>query len=337
MALALALSKDELCAVDIDYSQRMLRLVDVAPEAAAPRVLCFVNTISVHHDSRVKAVRDTWGQRCTKLLFFSNATDPAHDDIVELDVPADHNHLWQKHKATLAYIWKTYRHDFDWFYKADDDAYVPQVVMEMELKPLQFGHRYSLTSDLIDYYIVNKKLLSEYKKRTHRWVFNSGGPGYAMNKLYMQKVVESMHEETCLSDKYCEMLPDDAAISFCMVFHDTHPPNTRDLFGRERWHADKPRGIYYTNPNQPDYWIVQYHRDIGGLQWKDDCCSSESVAFHYILPELMYHIERQLYYCRSSAPDLESFNAATGLHVSDQILVPAELAIDYGPFPVDDL
>ncbi|OQR86579.1 glycoprotein-N-acetylgalactosamine 3-beta-galactosyltransferase [Achlya hypogyna] len=339
-----ALTKDELCSVDIDYSKHVLRLVEVAPKAAEPRILCFVNTISVHHSTRVKAVRDTWGQRCTKLIFFSNATDPAYPDIEELDVPADHNHLWQKHKATLAHIWEKYRHDFDWFYKADDDAYViyenlqaflrqPHVVMAQDTEPLQFGHRYSLTPDLIDYYVVNKKLLREYQRRTHRWVFNSGGPGYAMNKLYVQKVVESMHDETCLSDRYCEMLPDDAAIAFCMVFHETHPPNTRDLYGRERWHADKPRGIYFTNPDQPDYWIVQYHRDIGGLQWKDDCCSSESIAFHYILPELMYHLERQLYYCRSAAPDLAAYNSDTGLRVSPLILDPKELEVDYGPLP----
>ncbi|KAF0694825.1 Aste57867_14349 [Aphanomyces stellatus] len=341
------LSKDELCSIDIDHSKFALRLVQVAnatETSAFPRVLCIVNTISVHHDVHVQAIRDTWGQRCTKLLFFSNATDASTPDIIEVDAIADHHHLWQKHKLTLRYVWEHYRHEFDWFYKADDDAYIvmenlraflrqPEVLMQQDVVPLSFGHRYSLTPDLIDYYIVDKNLLASFKARTERWVFNSGGPGYAMNKLYVQAVVESLDDVTCLSGPATSMLPDDASISFCMVFHDTYPYNTRDLRGRERWHADKPRGVFFEDVSRPDYWLVRYHDGIGGARRHADCCSPESVAFHYILPPLMYHLERQLYYCRSTAPDLASFNAAHGLAISDRILAPETLAIDFGPVP----
>ncbi|KAG9407831.1 hypothetical protein AC1031_021068 [Aphanomyces cochlioides] len=339
------LSKEDLCSQDVDHSKYVVRIVEVDNTTTKePRILCIVNTMSIHHDTRVQAIRDTWGQRCTKLLFFSNATDPSTPDIIKLDVIADHNHLWQKHKMTLKYVWETYRHDFDWFYKSDDDAYVilenlraylrqPEVLMQQDIVPLTFGHRYSLTPDLIDYYVVDKTLLNDYKQRTNRWVFNSGGPGYAMNPLYVQKVVESMADRTCLSDRYCEMLPDDASISFCMVWHDVFPANTRDLQGRERWHADKPRGIYFTNTSIPGYWLLQYHDGIGGVQRHDPCCSPESVAFHYILPPLMYHLERQLYYCRSDAPDLATFNARHGLKIADRILTVEQLAIDFGPKP----
>ncbi|RHY32191.1 hypothetical protein DYB32_002775 [Aphanomyces invadans] len=342
---AAALSKDELCAVDMDHSKYALNLITVAKNvSSAPRILCLVNTMSIHHTTRVQAIRDTWGQRCAKLLFFSNATDSSTPDIIQLDTQADHNHLWQKHKRTLQYVWDHHRFDgFDWFYKSDDDAYVvvdnlqaflrlPEVVMQQDVVPLTFG---CLTPDLVDYYVVDKHLRDQFKQLTNnRWVFNSGGPGYAMNPLYVQTVVESLPLSTCLSDRYCEMLPDDAAISFCMAWHNVYPSNTRDLNRRERWHADKPRGVYFTDVTTPTYWLVQYHDGIGGAARHDACCSPESVAFHYVLPPLMYHLERQLYYCRSDVDlDLAAFNTRTGLAISSAILEPTPLAVDYGPVP----
>jgi len=334
--LLLQTKKSELCNQDLDYAKFALDLVQITQEKQKyPKILCFVNTISVHHYTRAMAVKETWGQRCDKLIFFSNVTDEVLGSI-KIDVIADHNHLWQKHKASLRYVWEHYRHDYDWFYKADDDAYVimenlraylrqPEILMQKDIKPMQMGHRYSLTQDLIDYYVVDKKLREEYRKNWNHWVFNSGGPGYVMNKLYMETAIASLHKWNCLSDKYSEMLPDDASISFCMSWHNIYPLNTRDLKGRERWHADKPRGVYFTNPDQPNYWVVQYHNGIGGLQWKEECCSPESIAFHYILPPLMYHLERQLYYCRSTALDLPSFNAISHLNITSRILIVEQL------------
>jgi hypothetical protein len=94
-------------------------------------------------------------------------------------------------------------------------------------------------------------------------------------------------------------------------------------------------GVYWTRPNQPKYWIIQYHNGLGGWKWKDECCSPESVAFHYILPRLMYHLERQLYYCRDDhAPNLATYNARHNLSISDQILIFQELEVDFGPLPI---
>ncbi|CAK4697434.1 hypothetical protein LEN26_001998 [Aphanomyces euteiches] len=306
-------SKAEVCDEDYERSNRVLDLIHVSSDHPIdePRILCFVNTISTNHATKARAIKDTWGQRCTRLVFLSNATD--YDlDAVALDVPADHDHLWQKHKASMQYIWETYRHDFDWFYKADDDAYVimenlraflrsPEIVMQQDIVPLQMGHRFRLTNETIHYYVGDKSLLKEYTNRwPNWWVFNSGGPGVVMNSLYMRLAVESFPKRTCLSDKYSVTLPDDASIAFCMAWNGVFPPNTRDLQGRERWHANHPHGVYYTNPaNFPrDVWFNQYHRGIGGIQWKEDCCAPDSIAFHYISPEYMRHMERQLYFCR---------------------------------------
>ncbi|EQC33506.1 hypothetical protein SDRG_09015 [Saprolegnia diclina VS20] len=307
--------RPELCALDLDASNAALDVVHVAPATDAPRVLCFVNTISPHHETRARAIRDTWGPRCDKLVFLSNVTD-ASIGAVAVDAPADHDHLWQKHKASLAYIWATYGHAYDWFYKADDDAYVilenlraylrsPEIAMQTDLVPLQLGHRFRLPSDLVDYYVQDKALLDEYKRRwADWWVFNSGGPGYAMNKLYMQRAVESFSSSRCLNDERSDMVPDDAAIAFCMAWAGATPTNTRDLHGRERWHANNPQGVYWTNPDAfaPSMWFNEFHRGLGGVQWQRECCSTETIAYHYVSPALMRHIELQLYECRPSKP-----------------------------------
>ncbi|TMW62019.1 hypothetical protein Poli38472_009512 [Pythium oligandrum] len=352
---ARTMSKAELCAKDVGMSHPALRLIDVTPEpnpftlpARYPRIFCFVNTISVHMD-RAQAVAETWGQRCDHLMFFSNATDTItvgkgtprerSYQVVELDVIADHNHLWQKHKASLQYVYEHFRHDYDWFYKADDDAYVilenlraylqrPEILMNYKRQPMQMGHRFNLTQELVDYYVVDDALEQSWRKRFHRWVFNSGGPGYVMNRLYMDKIISLIPEKTCLSDYWSEMLPDDAAISYCMMWHDVYPWDTRDLQGRERWHSDKPKGVYYVDPNDPDYWYVDYHHMIGGVRAGDDCCAPDSIAFHYISPPLMFHLERTLYFCREDderIQDIAAFNDKYQLAIGDRVMVREKL------------
>jgi glycoprotein-N-acetylgalactosamine 3-beta-galactosyltransferase len=359
--------KKWLCEQDYHDSAPALRLIQVDPQPNPlqnaknplyPRIFCFVNTISIYHQSRAQAVVNTWGQRCDKLVFFSNASDilkPQHlmDDngvflnassyysshqekmkyeVIQLDVIADHNHLWQKHKASLQYVYDHYRHDFDWFYKADDDAYVivenlrqylktPEIINNYLMEPMQMGHRFNLTQKLVSYYIVDDQLERKWRSRFHRWIFNSGGPGYIMNRLYLDKIIDILPDWTCLSDDFSEMLPDDASISFCMMWYDIYPWDTRDTLGRDRWHADQPRGVYYTNPDDPEYWYVQYHHMIGGVKWKDECCAPDSIAFHYIDHVNMYHLERQLYFCRTQNPEetLDAFNQRLDLSISNQI------------------
>ena len=350
-APVVALAKADLCALDIDLSRYALDLVQVTPEPSPtqkpgtfPTIFCFVNTISVHHETRAQAVAETWGQRCDKLMFFSNITDQIvvgagtkkelRYDVIKMDVPADHDHLWQKHKATLRYVHKHFRHEYDWFYKADDDAYVimenlrqylrrPEIMQTYKQEPMQMGHRFNMTQDLVSYFVVDKSLETIWRSRWDRWMFNSGGPGYIMNRLYLDAIVRTLPEWTCLSDQYSEMVPDDASISYCMMWYDVFPWDTRDLQGRERWHAYSPRHIFFADPNQSDYWYVKYHQHIGGVRPGEESAAPDSVAFHYITPQLMYHLERTLYLCRTGddVRDIAAFNEKYGFILGDNVMV----------------
>ncbi|TDH71944.1 hypothetical protein CCR75_003413 [Bremia lactucae] len=347
---ATILSKAELCALDVDRSRIALNLIHVTPQPSSAlrpnhsKIFCIVNTISVHHQTRAQAVAETWGQRCDKLMFFSNVTDTIvvaagtsrakQYPVVKMDVIADHHHLWQKHKATLRYVYAHYRHEFDWFYKADDDAYVivenlrqylrrPEIYQTAPREAMQMGHRFNLTQELVSYYIVDDTIEKRWRDKWNRWVFNSGGPGYVMNRLYLDKIVSILPDGTCMSDKYSEMVPDDVSISFCMMWHNVFPWDTRDHQGRERWHADSPKGVFMVNPNRPNYWYVQYHQHIGGVRPKEESVAPDTVAFHYIQPHLMYHIERTLYWCREGdeVTNVSAFNDKYGLAIGDKIMV----------------
>ncbi|KAE9159799.1 hypothetical protein PF005_g31907, partial [Phytophthora fragariae] len=345
-----SLSKEELCALDVQSSRRVLDILQVTPEPApshnesepgvSPRILCFAVSYSAQHQTRVRAVAETWGQRCDKLLFFSNLSDiivvgadtPSERryEVVHLDIIADHAHLWLRTRAALKYLHTHYRHDYDWFYKCDDDTYAiienmkkylkrPEILQRVNREPMQMGHRFNMPDNAFNSYIRNKMLNALWRSRWDRMVYNSGGAGYVINRLYLDKIVDSLQDWTCLPDEASATMPEDAGVSFCMMWNDVYPWDTRDHRGRERWHALDPGNVFATWSN-PNDWYVKYHKRVGGLRSKFESAAPDSVAFHYITPPLMYHLERSLYLCRSEHDHISAFNEAFGLAIGDMVM-----------------
>ncbi|OWZ21751.1 Glycoprotein-N-acetylgalactosamine 3-beta-galactosyltransferase [Phytophthora megakarya] len=319
-------------------------MVEVAPDESVkgvyPRLLCFAVSYSAQHQTRVRAVAETWGQRCDKLLFFSNMSDTIvvaantsaerRYDVVQFDIVADHEHLWLRTRAALNYVHEHFRHDYDWFFKCDDDTYViienmraylkrPEILQRFSREPMQMGHRFNMPADAFHYYIRNETLRSMWHLRWDRMVYNSGGAGYAMNRLYLDKIVESLPEWTCLPDEASGIMPEDAGVAFCMMWNDVYPWDTRDHRGRERWHALNPEFVFMTW-DDPNDWYVKYHKTVGGVRSKHESAAPDSVAFHYVQPPLMYHLERSLYFCRSEHNDIATFNKKFGLAIGDKVM-----------------
>ncbi|EGZ04526.1 hypothetical protein PHYSODRAFT_536186 [Phytophthora sojae] len=344
------LSKEELCSLDFQNSRRVVDMLEVTPEPAPshngsdpgvyPRILCFAVTYSAQHQTRVRAVAETWGQRCDQLLFFSNMSDTIvvgadtraerRYEVVQLDIIADHAHLWLRTRAALEYLHTHYRHDYDWFYKCDDDTYAiienmrkylkrPEIVQRFNREPMQMGHRFNMPDEAFNFYIRNETLNDLWRSRWDRLVYNSGGAGYVMNRLYLDKIVESLQDWTCLPDEASGTMPEDAGVSFCMMWNDVYPWDTRDHRGRERWHAFNPELVFATWQD-PNEWYVKYHKRVGGVRSKFDSAAPDSVAFHYVKPPLMYHIERSLYLCRSEHDHISAFNEAFGLAIGDKVM-----------------
>lgn len=85
------------------------------------RVLCLVLTVPANHATKAAMVKQTWGGRCNKLIFMSSQDDPQLG-AVNLNVTESRANLFTKVRAGLAYAYKHYAEDYDWFLKADDDT-----------------------------------------------------------------------------------------------------------------------------------------------------------------------------------------------------------------------
>ena len=141
-----------------------------------------------------------------------------------------------------------------------------------------------------------------------------------MNKLYVERFVKAMDEATCLPKKQQMKVAEDVAIAFCMKWEGAVVIDTRDLLGRPRFHWNTPGGTYHMADSEAakdqNYWVVIWHREIGGYRGKKECCSEGSVAFHYVKPVLMYYLAAQLYYCRNhNVLTLDDFNRKQAMKI----------------------
>ena len=104
------------------------------------RLFCFVLTSEQNLESRARAVYQTWGQRCGKLVFVLrlNSSHPRGKDPGNLngsvrdrlpieDIPTlpdeNYSHLTDKVRQSLFFFAQSYP-NYDWYLKADDDTYV---------------------------------------------------------------------------------------------------------------------------------------------------------------------------------------------------------------------
>ncbi|XP_064120142.1 glycoprotein-N-acetylgalactosamine 3-beta-galactosyltransferase 1-like [Macrobrachium nipponense] len=97
-------------------------------------ILCWVMTTPKHNLNAI-AVKDTWGKRCDKLIFFGDKLDEKLESVKLSGVREDRYYLWGKTREALKYLYDYYLNDFDWFYKADDDTYAIMENLRYVLTP----------------------------------------------------------------------------------------------------------------------------------------------------------------------------------------------------------
>lgn len=85
------------------------------------KILCMVMTYPENHATKAIHVKNTWGQKCSKLLFMSSETDDQLD-IVVLPFESSRATLWNKTRAGFIHVYEHYIDEYDWFMKADDDT-----------------------------------------------------------------------------------------------------------------------------------------------------------------------------------------------------------------------
>jgi hypothetical protein len=309
--------RDYACDEDFHIPSKMLldHIKVAAPLAAAnrPKILCFIMTHSQSHQTKVKNVLETWGKRCDKLVLASDAEDPTLGTIA-MKSEATWQNLWNKLNETVLHIHDNYRDEFDWFLKADDDSYViienlhafltsSQVLEQAKnQQPLVYGRRFGMPMKNVPKRISDENFVHRFLQRygsNQTLIFNSGGAGYVMNRPYLEQLIKGLtapYPET--APHRGERCPEDVGQSITSLYHgNVHPQDSRDEFGRERFHFSHPNDMYVV----PYQWAVGFHRYLGGISKGLECCSDQTITFHWMEkhPGYMQYVEKQLYQCRA--------------------------------------
>lgn len=313
-----------------------------SPLPRAPKILCFVNTHEDNHDTKVKAIRETWGTKCDKLVFASSKTDESLDAVRIPNANYTYDDLWGKHRETLRHLHSTYKDEYDWFLKADDDTYVitenlraflgsPEIQEQHQRgDPLHIGNPVAMWIDeegLHDKRHLDESILVPFlEKADFKLIFNVGGAGYAMNHAFLENLMEWIDRPECAPTKHLSTLLDDTMLSVCSASFGAFPyMKTRDSLGRERFHQESPSTLYTLKPGDMLYHTyVGGKRLTGGFQVGEDCCSSESVTFHHLNPSDMHDVHDLMYLCREEEAEEEEVGLSGRNSAPALITDPAE-------------
>uniref|UniRef100_A0A1I8MCZ9 N-acetylgalactosaminide beta-1,3-galactosyltransferase n=1 Tax=Musca domestica TaxID=7370 RepID=A0A1I8MCZ9_MUSDO len=224
------------------------------------RVLCWIMTQPENHLIKAIHIRHTWGRRCNKLLFISSKEDNVLQTIA-LPVEEGRQHLWEKTKLALKYVYDHHLNDADWFLKADDDT------SHSSNEPVYFG----------------------CKLQQHlRQGYMSGGAGYVLSR----KALETFTTEAYENDSVCsrEFQAEDLQLGMCLENIGVVAGDSRDPEGMERFIPLAPHDVI-RNIRSEWYSQLVYHENKKNVS----CCSSEVISFHYLIPEEFYVMEYFLY------------------------------------------
>ncbi|XP_070178466.1 glycoprotein-N-acetylgalactosamine 3-beta-galactosyltransferase 1-like [Littorina saxatilis] len=273
-------------ASDLDTADRHLHRDDntVAQRLTEEvRVLVWVMTSPQTLQSRAKMIRDTWGKRTNKILFFSSKSDPDLPAI-GLNVTEGRTHLMEKTNRAFRYIYDNHMDDADWFMKVDDDTYVIMENLryllsgENSSEPLFLGHHFHL----------------RYRSRgagTMKYLhYQSGGAGYVISKEALRRFGEKGRDE-----KLCRQThgAEDIGFGQCMINLGVRISNSTDVLGRSRFHCFPPG--HFTGGRYPS-WYHAY--DANGARKGVQSMSDYAVTFHYIRPSEMQTLDYLIYHLR---------------------------------------
>lgn len=296
------------CHLDLDSSRSVIDKIEVAPIQAFegmsvgyPKILCFMMTHSEAHQTKVKAVLETWGSKCDGWFIASNQTDTKLGTI-KMKTPALYPLLWTKLNETLHRIYETSYEEYDYFFKVDDDTFVIMENLRVflqaraeEQSPQIFGYllrdqKWSHQRQYFELTDQNRAFGSHFLshvRKPEEWVdYVAGGSGYIMNRVYLARVIKALESSLTF---YGEV-PEDMALGATMLSHGISPQNSRDSRGREHF-----------IPESPALWLIRQKAQIraGAVSSTRGCCARYAISFHHISPDEMHYLHDQFFLCRA--------------------------------------
>uniref|UniRef100_A0A914C485 N-acetylgalactosaminide beta-1,3-galactosyltransferase n=1 Tax=Acrobeloides nanus TaxID=290746 RepID=A0A914C485_9BILA len=172
------------------------------------------------------------------------------------------DHSWEKIRRAFKYAYYRTKGSFDWYLRADDDAFV---IMENANKFLQN-------------YNASKDYLFGFRWGHFEPTGYADGGSYILSRTAMESFIEVMKEKkTCPEFHRAE---EDQELSRCLSRVGIFPEDTRDNYGRERFHHFHPdeernnfmkkmflkRNAYYSH------------------EWYPEHVSDTTISFHHLSP-----------------------------------------------------
>ncbi|XP_064120346.1 glycoprotein-N-acetylgalactosamine 3-beta-galactosyltransferase 1-like [Macrobrachium nipponense] len=250
--------------------------IESKTEKRDKKILCWILAIPQRNPSAI-AVKNTWGKRCDKLIFFGDKIAEELEPVTLPGIKEGHGVLWGKTREALKYLYDHYLEDFDWFYKADDDTFAIIENLRYVLTPydpefpMGLGERAVVRGD---------------KNRSYL----GGGGGYVLSR----GTLRVYGNKTYYNDSLCPRSHggmEDVTLGKCLTNSGILFGDTRDEFGRHRFHQKPPvdyiKGIW--EKWYPNTMIYQYGKGI-------DSISETAVSFHDMKDEShLYIIEFFIY------------------------------------------
>jgi hypothetical protein len=195
-----------------------------------PKIFCSIFTISRQKD-QMRSIFNTWGQKCSQLLFFSDSFD---EELHEIPIfhygEESHQNMFQKTISIMKYLYKHYMQsaihkkqeenlsdkklyeiaEYDWFLFSGDDAFFImenlisfiqnhskiQEDMYMKEKPIYFGRKFIYPTHR------RPKAEEKYPRRLDYLPFVSGGSGYLLNIYSLITLVEEFLKYDIFDSSY---------------------------------------------------------------------------------------------------------------------------------------
>ena len=275
------------CKMDKRANGELLARMTVSPAPVLPvRVLCAIYTMEKNHETNVKATKETWAKKCTGFMAFSTKTDLSLPAIfIDHEGDESYDNMWQKSRSIWKYIGKHYMDEFDFFLIGGDDMFY---VMENLMHYLSSGEIRDLKSQNKGVFLGRRFFPPQQE------LFNSGGAGYILDRVALKVLVDNIDTPKCFPHQ--RGFWEDVNVANCLrVSGNIIPHDTRDNKERERFHPFTPAQNYqYRTPLVNPDWYPKYNPF---LKEGFECCSVESISFHYVPGDLMRELYAYLYHC----------------------------------------
>lgn len=255
-------------------------------------VLCFVHRNNVQKD-HVRFISNTWGSRCTKMMFFDNEYTNVRG-VVSLKRNDTHKPTAED---LYLHLFQNYSMKFDWFLNTDGDTYVVMENLRYLLYP------YDPSQAIAIGYCKNGAYTEKNTTTENKFQYYSGAAGYVLSREAVKRLELGFRiGRECVKFKKIRN-NDDQRIGICLDEMNVHSGQSEDQHGKKRF-IDISLNDYLLPKEKTEFpypWYSDYKVDH-----RLDKISNYSITFHGVNSPDMHLYDYLIYQLRPYGLDFET-------------------------------